>query len=125
MSKAPKEKQTVEVKIKKPVTGKPPRLYVKATFSGYRRGKSVQNENIVLVKIEGLNSKKEAHYYLGKRLVYIYKTKRGYKTIWGRIMSQHGNNGVVKARFSKNLPPKGIGSTLRVMLYPQRNNVVA
>jgi large subunit ribosomal protein L35Ae len=125
MSKAPKEKQTVEIKIKKPVTGKPPRLYVKATFSGYRRGKSVQNENIVLVKIEGLNSKKEAHYYLGKRLVYIYKTKRGYKSIWGRIMSQHGNNGLVKARFLKNLPPKGIGSTLRVMLYPQRNNVVA
>ena len=120
MSKAPKEKQTVEIKIKKPVTGKPPRLYVKATFSGYRRGKSVQNENIVLVKIEGLNSKKEAHYYLGKRLVYIYKTKRGYKSIWGRIMSQHGNNGLVKARFLKNLPPKGIGSTLRVMLYPQR-----
>jgi large subunit ribosomal protein L35Ae len=125
MSKAPKEKQTVEIKMKKPVTGKPPRLYVKATFSGYRRGKSVQNENIVLVKIEGLNSKKEAHYYLGKRLVYIYKTKRGYKSIWGRIMSQHGNNGLVKARFLKNLPPKGIGSTLRVMLYPQRNNVVA
>ena len=125
MSKAPKEKQTVEIKIKKPVTGKQPRLYVKATFSGYRRGKSVQNENIVLVKIEGLNSKKEAHYYLGKRLVYIYKTKRGYKSIWGRIMSQHGNNGLVKARFLKNLPPKGIGSTLRVMLYPQRNNVVA
>ena len=125
MSKEVKEKQTVEEKIKKPVKGKPPRLYVKATFLGYRRGKSVQNENIVLVKIEGLNSKKEAHYYLGKRLVYIYKTKRGYKSIWGRIMSQHGNNGLVKARFLKNLPPKGIGSTLRVMLYPQRNNVVA
>ena len=43
------------------------------------------------------------------------------KTIWGRIGSAHGNNGVVKAKFSKNLPPRAIGATLRVMLYPQRH----
>ena len=45
------------------------RLYVKGIFAGFRRGKRSQNENQALVKIEGLNSRKEAAYYLGKRLL--------------------------------------------------------
>jgi large subunit ribosomal protein L35Ae len=115
-----KKEVTTEKRIRKSIIGKPPRLYVKAVFSGFRRGKRTQDENHALVHIEGLNSRKEAQYYLGKRIVYVYRTKNGYKSIWGRICSQHGNNGTCKAKFLRNLPPKAIGSTLRVMLYPQR-----
>lgn len=35
-------------------------------------------------------------------------------------MKNHGNNGCVLARFKNNLPPRAMGSTLRVMLFPQR-----
>ena len=86
----------------------------------FRRGKRTQDENHALVRVEGLNSRKEASYYLGKRIVYVYRTKHGIKTIWGRIASQHGNNGIVKAKFATNLPPRAIGASIRVMLYPQR-----
>lgn len=106
--------------IRKSVIGKPPRLYVKAVFTGFRRNKVWVPCNQPLLKIEGLNDSKEAQYYLGKRCVYIYKTKSGFKTIWGRIASQHGNNGVVKAKFARNLPPRAIGCQIRVMLYPYR-----
>ncbi len=118
--KGGKKEVTTEKRIRKAIIGKGPRLYVKAVFSGFRRGKRTQDENHALVHIEGLNSRKEAQYYLGKRIVYVYRTKNGYKIIWGRICSQHGNNGTCKAKFLRNLPPKAIGSTLRVMLYPQR-----
>ena len=40
--------------------------------------------------------------------------------MWGRIARAHGDNGVVIARFAKNLPPRAMGATLRVMLYPNR-----
>lgn len=42
------------------------------------------------------------------------------QTIWGRISRAHGNTGAVLARFNHNLPPRAIGATLRVMLFPQR-----
>ena len=109
-----------EREIRKAQFGKGPRLYVKAVFAGFRRNKVWVLNNQAILKLEGLNDKKEAQYYLGKRVVFIYKTKEGYKTIWGRIMTQHGNNGLVRAKFLRNLPPRGIGATVRVMLYPQR-----
>jgi large subunit ribosomal protein L35Ae len=106
--------------IRKAHIGKGPRLYVKAIFTGFRRNKVWTLNNQALLKLEGVNDKKETQYYLGKRVVYIYKTKSCFKTIWGRIRSHHGNNGVVIAKFLHNLPPRGIGAQLRVMLYPQR-----
>ena len=109
-----------ERKIRKANTGKGPRLNVKGVFAGFRRNKVWTLNNQAILKLEGLNDKKEAQYYLGKRVVYVYKSKSGFRTIWGRIMTQHGNNGLVRAKFLRNLPPRGIGATVRVMLYPQR-----
>ena len=109
-----------ERKIRKANIGKGPRLYVKGIFTGFRRNKVWTLNNQAILKLEGVNDKKETQYYLGKRVVFIYKAKEGYKTIWGRIRSAHGNNGVVKAKFLHNLPPRGIGAQVRVMLYPYR-----
>ena len=109
-----------ERKIRKANFGKGPRLYVKGIFTGFRRNKVWTLNNQAILKLEGVNDKKETQYYLGKRVVFIYKAKEGYKTIWGRIRSAHGNNGLVKAKFLHNLPARGIGAQVRVMLYPYK-----
>lgn len=106
-----------EDKKKKRINKRAPiRLWVKSKFVGYRRSKVRQNINQCLVKVQGLADRKDADFYFGKRIVYIYKaikkthnTKHKYKTIWGRISKAHGNNGMVIARFNRNLPPKAIG----------------
>ena len=78
------------------------------------------------MKVKDTHDQSQARFYFGKRVAYVFKAKTlknnsKFRVIWGRIAKSHGNNGVVRAKFAKNLPPRGIGGTVRVMLYPNRN----
>lgn len=104
----------------------PNRLYTKAVFTGFKRGKTTQYEQFALLKIKGVNEKKDSSFYFGKRVAYIFKAKTirnntKFRVIWGKIVKSHGNNGLVRAQFARNLPPRAMGQTLRVMLYPNRS----
>lgn len=105
------------------------RLYSRAVFLGFRRGISLQNTNQPLLRIEGVKTKEDAKYYLGKRVAYVYRghkaqTKKDkstkYRSIQGKVIAAHGTNGVVRAKFATNLPPQAVGKLVRVFLYPYR-----
>ena len=101
-------------------------LYTKGIVLGYKRGQRNQQTNTSLIKIEGVNDKKETAFYLGKRLAYVYRVKRkrsakgekkprNVRVMWGRVSRSHGNSGVVRAKFKRNLPPQAMGKIVRVV----------
>lgn len=99
------------------------KLYVKGTILGYRRGRRNTYHHTSLLKIDGVNDCDSSKYYFGKKVAFIYKAqvlKAGskFRVVWGKVTTAHGSNGVVRAKFAKNLDPKTIGSSVRVMLYP-------
>ncbi|CCU76235.1 Ribosomal protein L37 of the large (60S) ribosomal subunit [Blumeria graminis f. sp. tritici 96224] len=99
------------------------RLYVKGRHLSYQRGKRNTNPGTSLIQIEGVTNTQAANFYLGKKVAFVYRAQkeiRGSKirVIWGKVTRPHGNSGVVRAQFRRNLPPKSFGASVRVMLYP-------
>jgi large subunit ribosomal protein L35Ae len=61
----------------------------------YQRGKRNTNPDTSLIQIEGVENSKDASFYLGKRIAYVYRAKkeiRGSKirVIWGKVTRTHG-----------------------------------
>jgi len=79
------------------------------------------------LQVEGSRSRKTSLFYVGKRCAFVFKgkskksapTNPKHKTrlraIWGKVTRLHGNNGSVRARFTKNLPGDAIGKRVRIV----------
>merc|ERR1712006_28701 len=51
------------------------RLYVKGVVMGYRRALTNQKNHTSLIKIQGVDDSADLKFYLGKRIMYMYRTK--------------------------------------------------
>merc|ERR1711918_271702 len=94
------------------------RLYVKGVVAGYRRALTNQKNHTSLIKIQGVEDSNDAKFYLGKKVMYMYRTKSQnsdskdgetrFRVTWGKVCSSHGTSGVVRCKFRKNLPASSL-----------------
>merc|ERR1711881_166684 len=101
------------------------RLYVKGVVAGFKGSLAKQYNHTNLIKIQGVEDSEDVKFYLGKKIMYMYRTKTvkdgtRFRVIWGKVCRAHGTSGVVRAKFTKNLPPSALGAGVRIMLFPSR-----
>jgi large subunit ribosomal protein L35Ae len=85
---------------------------MQGTVLSYRRGRHTQNVNQVLVRLNNVDSKEKAKKFLGKKLV--WKSPSG-KEIKGEIIALHGNKGIIRAKFERNLPGQAITTKVQII----------
>lgn len=78
---------------------------------GYRRGSTTQNVNQVLLDFN-LKSIKEAEKLLGKEVIW---TSLSGKQIKGKIIALHGKKGIVRAKFTPNLPGQAKSTKVKLI----------
>merc|ERR1719261_313919 len=76
------------------------RLYVKGVVAGFKGSLAKQYNHTNLIKIEGVEDSKDVQFYLGKRIMYIYRAKvekngSKFRTMWGKVCRAHGTSGIV------------------------------
>ena len=97
-------------------------MYQTGVFSGFRRSRLNQDPNQALIHIEGCSDVDSSKFYHGKKVVLVRKAQNKknnsrFRTTWGKIIASHGKNGVVRAKFRRNLPPVAMGERVRILLH--------
>lgn len=83
------------------------------------RGFTNTYHHTALLSLDGVNDTNGSKFYHGKRVAYIYKAQKAvsgskFRVIWGKVTRSHGTNGVVRAKFSTNLPVSHASSIIVV-----------
>merc|ERR1719204_621107 len=103
------------------------RLFQPGVILGYKRSQRGQHPNQCLVRIADVMTKEDTQYYLGKRVLYLYKSDgsssakkkeaKEVRVLTGKIIRSHGNGGTVRVKFKKNISPNAFGRKCRILMY--------
>ncbi len=84
---------------------------MKGTIVNFRSSRHRQTDNQMVIRVEGVSSRKDALKLKGKRAV--FKTETG-KEIAGKVSSAHGNSGAVRVLFEKGMPGQSLSGKVEI-----------
>jgi len=82
-------------------------------IANYKRGKSTQDSNQMIVLVSGVDKREKAQKWVGKKVTWKSPGKEP-KTITGEVRSPHGNKGALRVLFERGMPGQAIGTKVQV-----------
>ena len=77
----------------------------------YRRGPRTQRNREYLLRFEGAKSPADASRLIGRKVAWPVKDRK----VRGVVVSVHGGNGLVRAKFRKGLPGDALGTRVALV----------
>ena len=77
----------------------------------YRTGPKTQHPKECIIKLVNVRSSDDASRFIGRKVAWPISEHK----IKGKIVSLHGRNGLVRARFRKGLPQQAIGTFAEIV----------
>ncbi len=84
---------------------------IQGVIVNYRTGPRTQRPKECIIKFSDIKSPGEAARFIGRKVAWPV----GKPKIRGKIVSLHGKNGLVRARFRKGVPGQAIGTAIEVI----------
>ena len=84
---------------------------MEAVIVNFRRGRTTQTDNHMVIKVPGSDSREKAEKLVGRKVV--WKSPAG-RPINGKVASAHGNKGAVRVIFERGMPGQSIGNKVSV-----------
>ncbi len=115
-TKTKKKRKKKAVTEKKPKPSRPRRLPLETPVKGvvlsYQRGTVQQRPQYALVKLEGITTVSGAASYIGRSVILHFNERT---SNYGRIISVHGRNGILRVRFRRGLASDAIAKEIMVL----------
>ncbi|MBW3013925.1 50S ribosomal protein L35ae [Candidatus Woesearchaeota archaeon] len=86
---------------------------MKAQIANFRKSRTRQKDNHMIVLVEGTDSKAKAEKLVGKKVIFTTEGKAK-KQIVGKVASAHGNKGAVRVIFERGMPGQAIGKEVKI-----------
>lgn len=84
---------------------------MQAVIVNYRRSRTRQDPNHVIIEAEGVDSREKAQGLVGKSVTW---TSPAGTTITGTIAAAHGGKGAVRAIMERGLPGQSLGGPITI-----------
>ncbi|MCK4670042.1 MAG: 50S ribosomal protein L35ae [Nanoarchaeota archaeon] len=86
---------------------------MKAQIANFRKSRTRQKDNQMIVLVAGSDSKAKAEKLVGKKVIFTTEGKEK-KQIVGKISAAHGNKGAVRVIFERGMPGQAIGKEVKI-----------
>lgn len=80
-------------------------------ITSFRRGRTTQYNNQMIVQVENVTGKEDAEKLVGKKVKYVTEGKN---QILGEVRSAHGNKGCIRVLFEKGMPGQAVGRAVEI-----------